>query len=50
MGEIREANLVEKRNDMKIMSSCLGVTNIDDIEFFLDIKKFLLERCIPKLE
>ncbi len=32
------------------MSSLLSVGNTDDIEFFLDIKKFLPERCIPKLE
>jgi hypothetical protein len=48
--EIRNTKLVEKRNDMGVMSSLLSVKNIDDIEFFLDIKKFLPERCIPKLE
>jgi hypothetical protein len=35
---------------MGIMLCLLRVKNIDDIEFFLDIKKFLPERCIPKLE
>ncbi len=32
------------------MSSLLSVINIDDIEYFLDNKKVLPERCIPKLE
>jgi hypothetical protein len=32
------------------MSTLLSVNNSDDNEFFLDIKKFLPERCIPKLE
>ncbi len=50
LGKIRKTNLVEKRNDLGKMSSLLSVKNIDDIEFFLDIKKFLHERCIPKLE
>ena len=50
LGEIRKIKLVEKMNDLGIMSSLLSVSNIDDMEFFLDIKKFLLERSIPKLE
>jgi hypothetical protein len=50
LGEIRKAKLVEKRNDLGMMSNCLSVKNIDDNEFFLDIKKFLPERCIPNLE
>jgi len=51
LGEIRKTYLVEKRNDdLGIMSSLLSVSNSDDMEFFLDIKKFLPERCIPKLE
>jgi hypothetical protein len=50
LGEIRKINLVEKRNDLGIMSSLLSVSNIDNTEFFLDIKKFLPERSIPKLE
>ena len=50
LGEIRKTSLVEKRNDLGIMSTLLSVSNIDDMEFFLDIKKFLLERCTPKLE
>ncbi len=50
LGEIRNTKLAEKRNDLGIMSSLLRVKNIDDIEFFLDIQKFLPERCIPNLE
>ena len=38
LGEIRNTKLVEKRNDLGIMSSLLSVKNVDDIEFFLDVK------------
>jgi hypothetical protein len=40
--------MVEKKSENGALYNLLSVVKDDDAEFFLDIKKFLPERYIPK--
>ena len=41
---------MEKKNENGALYSLLSVVNVDDAMFFLDIKKFMPERCIPEFQ
>ena len=41
---------MDKKNENGALYSLLSVVNVDDAKFFLDIKKFMPERCIPEFQ
>ena len=50
LGEIQNASIVEKKSENGALYNLLCVANEHNTEFFLDIKKFLPERSIPKFK